>query len=403
PGANDNASGCATILEVARSLAKLVREGRLPRPRRTIRFVWPAEIEVTIALLTADTAFAERTAAVIHMDMVGGDVETTKAVFHVTRSPKSLPTFVNDVAEELARFVNRQSEDFAGGGSPRFPLADPEGGKEAWLAQVADFSAGSDHQVWAEGSFRVPTIYFNDWPDRYIHTHADSVANIDATKLLRAAFVGAASAYALAQLDSDALPELVRVLRRHGLERTAEAMARADQLRQSSADDAANHLRFQLDYERRIFDSLGRFAEPSPELRRNQAVFLTSLATIAGAPGAEHIITASGGGRVYRRRALPKGPLSGFGYSYFEDKLASEEIERPQLLDRQALWGGGSNLAYEALNLVDGERSEARIGADLSAIFGPVPQAEVAEFLRVLESIGLIDSAWVMPDAGVSF
>ena len=48
--------------------------------------------------------------------------------------------------------------------------------------------------MWSEGSCRVPAIYLNDWPDRYIHTHADGVANIDATKLLRAAFLGAASA-----------------------------------------------------------------------------------------------------------------------------------------------------------------------------------------------------------------
>src|SRR4029077_15599893 len=41
PGANDNASGCATILEVARTLQKLINEGRLPRPARTIRFIWP--------------------------------------------------------------------------------------------------------------------------------------------------------------------------------------------------------------------------------------------------------------------------------------------------------------------------------------------------------------------------
>ena len=33
PGANDNASGCAAILEVVRTLSKLITEGRLPRPR----------------------------------------------------------------------------------------------------------------------------------------------------------------------------------------------------------------------------------------------------------------------------------------------------------------------------------------------------------------------------------
>jgi hypothetical protein len=47
PGANDNASGCATILEVARTLGKLIGDGRLARPARTIRFIWPPEVEGT--------------------------------------------------------------------------------------------------------------------------------------------------------------------------------------------------------------------------------------------------------------------------------------------------------------------------------------------------------------------
>ena len=38
-GANDNKSGSAGILEVARTLHTLIEEGRLPRPKRTIRFL----------------------------------------------------------------------------------------------------------------------------------------------------------------------------------------------------------------------------------------------------------------------------------------------------------------------------------------------------------------------------
>src|SRR5260370_19348712 len=34
PGANDNASGCVTILEVARTVQKLIAEGKLARPAR---------------------------------------------------------------------------------------------------------------------------------------------------------------------------------------------------------------------------------------------------------------------------------------------------------------------------------------------------------------------------------
>ncbi|UCC84501.1 MAG: M28 family peptidase, partial [Gemmatimonadota bacterium] len=42
--ANDDASGCANVLEIARAFNKLINEGRLPRPRRNLRFWWVTEI-----------------------------------------------------------------------------------------------------------------------------------------------------------------------------------------------------------------------------------------------------------------------------------------------------------------------------------------------------------------------
>ena len=50
PGANDNASGCVSILETARTLNALISEGILPQPSRSIRFLWPAEIEGSIVI-----------------------------------------------------------------------------------------------------------------------------------------------------------------------------------------------------------------------------------------------------------------------------------------------------------------------------------------------------------------
>src|SRR5262249_10135877 len=108
PGANDNASGCATILEVARTLRKLIDAGRLAPLARTIRFVWPPEVEGTLALLNARPDLAARIKAVVHMDMVGGGPET-KAVFHMTRGPLSLPSFVHDVGWSFAAWVNEES------------------------------------------------------------------------------------------------------------------------------------------------------------------------------------------------------------------------------------------------------------------------------------------------------
>jgi aminopeptidase-like protein len=72
PGANDNASGCVSILEIARALHRLTSEGKLARPARTIRFIFPPEIEGTLALLNGKPEFAKRIKTAIHMDMVGG-------------------------------------------------------------------------------------------------------------------------------------------------------------------------------------------------------------------------------------------------------------------------------------------------------------------------------------------
>jgi aminopeptidase YwaD len=401
PGANDNASGCATILEVARTLSRLIHEGRLAPPRRTLRFVWPPEVEGTIALLNARPAIAARARAVVHMDMVGGDAAATGAVFHLTRAPRSLPQVATDVAEAFTRFVNAQSDAFAGTGSAQYPLADPEGSKRALQAEVVDFTPGSDHEVWSEGSFRVPAIYLNDWPDRYIHTHADALANIDATKLLRAAFIGAASAYYLANLDAVQVPALWEVVRRHALARTATALARRDQLLArggaGAGTDGEAMLRFHLAYERGVVDSIAAFAPLPAATRAAAADFLDGLAKLAGvSPVPTAGSTAAGAGaprnaaaaRVYRRNPEPRGPMTGFGYSYFEDQAARHQLPAPALLARQGLWG--SDYAYEALNLVDGHRTVSQIRDALTAIDGPVPVDEVAEYLDDLERIGVL-------------
>ena len=386
PGANDNASGCSAILEAARTLAKLVREGKLAAPRRTIRFVWPPEIEGTISLLNARPDLAPRTLAVIHMDMVGGDAEITKAVFHVTRSPKSLPTAVNDVGEAFGRFVNEQSYALAATGAATYPLIDPEGSKRALQAELVDFTEGSDHQVWTEGSWRVPAIYLNDWPDRYIHTHADGVANIDSTKLLRAAFLGAASAYYLAGLDAAGMPALWETVRRHALERTAGALARRDRLRaMGEAAEAENLMRFHLAYEAGVVESMSRFGEVPPAVRQEADRFLAGLREMMGVNSAD-----AAGGLVYRRAPEPKGPMGGFGYDYFQDRTGAKGIAAPALLKREGLWGGGAEYAYEALNLVDGKRTVGEIRDALAAIYGPVPLPEVTEYLEDLEKIGIL-------------
>jgi hypothetical protein len=314
-------------------------------------------------------------------------------VFHVTRSPKSLPTFVNDVGEAFGRFVNEQSYAFAATGEAPYPLVDAEGSKRALQAEIVDYTQGSDHDVWAEGSFRVPAIYLNDWPDRYIHTHADEVSHIDATKLRRAAFLGAASAVYLADLDAVQVPALWEEIRRHSLERTAAALARRERLRAAGQAAAGDDLlRFHFAYEEGVLASLSAFADVPSEVRQTAAAYLADLGRLVGEGSAAKAPAQGAEAVIYRRAAAPKGPMTGFGYGYLDDKLEEKKIAPPALLAYTGLWGGGTEYGYEALNLVDGRRTVRQIADDLAAIYGPVPPALVSEYLTALKAIGVLET-----------
>ena len=80
--------------------------------------------------------------------------------------------------------------------------------------------------------------------------------------------------------------------------------------------------------------------------------------------------------------------MTGFGYDYFQDHIDQKGITAPALLKRTGLWG--ADYAYEALNLVDGRRAVREVRDALAAIYGPVPLAEVGEYLEDLEKIGVL-------------
>ena len=372
PGANDNTSGCVTILEVARTLQKLIDEQKLARPARTIRFIWPPEIEGTLALLNGKPEFAARIKAVVHMDMVGGG-PTTKAVFHVTRGPMSLPSFVHDVAWAFAEFVNEQSYKFAATSAAEFPLVAPEGGKEPLRAEYSAYTMGSDHDVYQDSSFKIPAIYLNDWPDRYIHTNFDTAANIDPTKLKRAAFIGAASGYFLARMTA----------------KDASDMALNPQVRSGQlARDMTNRIR-QIDpAEGEIFNQA--FTEYVARANDSIQVFLgSSTATsfaLSGTPGADE-----SGKLLFSRTSKSKGPLTVFGYDYFADHANAANIATPKLLGYEGLWGSGEEYAYEVLNSANGKRDAQQIRNVVSTEYGPMPLELVVEYLRALEKIGVVE------------
>jgi hypothetical protein len=158
--------------------------------------------------------------------------------------------------------------------------------------------------------------------------------------------------------------------------------------------EAANLIRFHLAYERRVFDSIERFAAIPQDVRDAARVDLDLMERLARREDAMPAGAGPDGNPssslVYTRSPEPKGPMTGFGYDYFEDRAGRAGLGRPALQDWKGAWGAGEEYAYEALNLVDGSRTVSGIRDDLAAIYGPVPLELVEEYLRALETTGIL-------------
>jgi hypothetical protein len=324
------------------------------------------------------------------MDMVGGGPET-KAVFHVTRGPMSLPSFVHDVAWAFAEWVNEESYKFAATGKADYPMVAPEGGREPLRAEYSAYTMGSDHDVYQDSSFGIPAIYLNDWPDRYIHTNFDTAANIDPTKLKRAAFIGAASGYYLATAAGRNLTPLADQLFVGGIDRDRESWRRGNAL---SDEELQNATLQGLDYTSWVAHSTKALLGISDEDARFLSEYLTTYpwrkeekAMVEPRPKA-----AGHGLLKFARKAALKGPLAVFGYNYFEVEWAKlAYVKKPQLLEYVGLWGAGEEYAYEVLNFANGKRNAQEIRDAVSAEYGPVPLEMVVEYLKALEKIGVVE------------
>lgn len=87
PGACDNASGVGLQLELVRSLKSLIDRGALPRPKRTMTFIWGAETIMGGLWKEHHPEQLEGIRAVLVLDMVGEDPEKTGGNMRIEKMP----------------------------------------------------------------------------------------------------------------------------------------------------------------------------------------------------------------------------------------------------------------------------------------------------------------------------
>jgi hypothetical protein len=224
-GANDDNSGCALTLEIGRAYLKLIQEGKLPRPKRTINFQWLAEISGTREWLTRHPEKAKNIIGDLNFDMEGIRVGQSRSYWILQRTPDTFPSYINDVAQSMMEYVadvSRERVRFrANGYGPVQPIVSPRGSSDAFYIKVDKHYGASDHVTYMQ--FGIPAVMFITWPDMWYHSSEDTPDKQDTTQYKRAAVVGTG---ALAVLATGTDEMAARVLNENvgrGLSRMGES------------------------------------------------------------------------------------------------------------------------------------------------------------------------------------
>jgi hypothetical protein len=418
--ANDDASGCASVLEIARALKKLIEEGRLPRPRRDIRFWWVDEISAEEQYFADHPDERRQLLVNINQDMVGARQSAGSRVQFVTRPPFSRASFLGDVVESIVESLVHGNTAFLAAGQARGitpgdpgageieysrPVLSRLGTRERYDARVIPFHNSTDHQVFNMGIIGVPGVTFTNWPDPFIHSSDDDLWQMDATQLKRNAVAVAASAYYIATAGEAELPALASFVYGRAVERTSRDSTTAMAMMAGASAErraerytrAANLVRETARRERRALESVRVLAPRDGTGHQVLSRMLVQLPTdlTAEAQIAAHFTALTG--RPPPRAAVSsvahpsaaKVPAMVDDVQGFLDKR--EEIKRPDRLHPL--------MFYETLNFVDGTRTYLDVYRAVAAeadhagewYYGAVTFDDVASALDSAVSAGVLE------------
>ena len=395
PSANDNASGSGGMLEMARALKKMVDSGQIDPPRRTIRFLWVPEFAGTIPYIKAHLERTRKTLSVINCDMIGEDLHLTGGTFNITRTPDSVPSYLNDVVVNFTRLTDSLN------------LKSISGSNHPFAYRIVPFGGGSDHYLFNDGALRVPSVMFGHG-DTFHHTSLDTPDKVDASELRRVCFIALGSSYYLANASDEEARNISRLITRNGLGRLSEDYY--DSLNQMLRSGGAEELYASYKQVLNVIDL---------STQREKLAVLSSLVFVKDSQvkewiesSTENLKTLQSSFRIeaekyYKNICRKLGTTQRAVEMSSEEKtmstvvpVRSEDFVCPlqtdwlaekigsEALEEIKLRGYGS---YEALNFADGRRSLLDIANAVSAEYGPVKLEDIFSFFRLLEKAGLVE------------
>jgi len=395
PSANDNASGSAGLLEMARAIKALIDRGEMELPKRTIRFLWVSEYFGTVAYLKAHPDFGKRTIAAINCDMIGEDLKKTDSYFYATRTPDSRPSYLNDVVEYFVKLV------------AMLPISELRGSSAPFNYRIVPYAGGSDHYFFNDGSIGVPATMLGH-PDPYHHTAQDTPDKVDPTELKRVCFIAEGSALFMANAEDAETARLIHEMYRGSLVRLTDDATNAEIAIRSAASSDELYTRYKDALNvvkwagRREVESLnsGSLLSASSSVRESISGVVSEfrnfqqgwerdvkdlyerLCNERGVAPRKIELTSEehqAGSLIPIRSETFKCPL---GDDYLVQKLGRELVESLPSLTGDAAW--------EAVNFVDGKRTLLEVYEAVKAEYGETSLERVKNYFSLLGKVELL-------------
>ena len=377
--ANDNASGAATLMEVARALHRLA--ARIHPPRRSIRFLLVPEMTGTYAYLSSQEERLPKMIAGLNLDMVGEDQERCGSSLLLERVPEASASFTVDLLARLLEEMAQEAPGYAGaGGHPSFRYGS------------TPFSGGSDHVILSDPSVAIPTPLLIQWPDRFYHTSLDSWEKVDPEMLSRVGKMAATYAYFLATAgEREALwlgREMLARFKSRVVRTIQEGWTEVSEGKERGWPRLVAKVEYLLERERQALRSLKRLAPVKvAPLEKEAASFIKRELAALPQTKTGKIERPGGEGLKVVPWRLHKGPLP---IEPYLSRLTHEEREGWWQLSHphgNALW----YLLPQALFWADGKRTLGEI-VDLVEMETGKREPELLEgYCRLLDKLGLLE------------
>ena len=170
PGANDNATGCATLVELARALLQGIRDRKIAAPGRTLTFIWGDEIRASRQWIANHPAEAKQVRYMFSLDMTGENTALTGGTFLIEKAPDPTAVWLRP-SDPHTEWGSSPVKAEALRGTLLNDLFVAVAQLRSFVVQTNPYEGGSDHSVFLAAG--VPSVLAWHFPDRFYHSNLD--------------------------------------------------------------------------------------------------------------------------------------------------------------------------------------------------------------------------------------